>query len=308
MSYELKDLRLFKAILQAGNLSAGAAMMHMTAPSASYRLKNLEYAAGSPLFVRSARGMSLTPAGEALARHVDIVLDDLQAMQTEVSAYARNLKGSVRLLANSSSLNGFIIPSLARFLISNAHIDVNLKEQDSLSIAGKIQRGEADIGICAGKVDDADLRCELYAIDRLVCAAPADHALAQRASVAYAEVLAHGQVCMDRASSNFHVVQTQAERLGKSVSVRVHAHDFSSVLYLVSAGVGVAVVPASVAEPLAREGAIMAIALQDGWALRDLHLVTRQDAEPSGLVRQFAEVLLHDPQVVAARTGKNWRE
>src|SRR3546814_5373440 len=44
------------------------------------------------------------------------------------------------------------------------------------------------------KVDDADLRCELYAIDRLICAAPADHALAQRPSVAYADVLAHGQV------------------------------------------------------------------------------------------------------------------
>src|SRR3546814_1666807 len=51
-------------------------------------------------------------------------------------------------------------------------------------------------------------------------------------------------VCMDRASSNFQFVQTQAERLGKTVSVRVHAHDFSSVLYLVRAGVGVAVVPA----------------------------------------------------------------
>ncbi|MCD0505093.1 LysR family transcriptional regulator [Bordetella petrii] len=307
MSYELKDLRLFKAIVQAGNLSAGAAAMYMTAPSASYRLKNLEYAAGSPLFVRSARGMSLTPAGEALARHVDILLANLLAMQAEVSAYARNLKGSVRLLANSSSLNGFIIPSLARFLASNAHIDVDLQEQDSESIGGKILRGEADIGICAGKVDAPDLRCELYAIDRLVCAAAPDHALAQRPRIAFADVLSHGQVCMDRASSNFHFVQGQAQRLGKTVSVRVHAHDFSSVLYLVRAGVGVALVPASVAQPLVREGALVAVPLLDSWALRDLHLLTRQDAEPAGLARRFAEVLLHDPQVVAARTGKSWQ-
>lgn len=307
MSYELKDLRLFKAIVQAGNLSAGAATMHMTAPSASYRLKNLEYTAGSPLFVRSARGMSLTPAGEALARHVDILLADLHDMQAEVSAYARNLKGSIRLLANSSSLNGFIIPSLARFLASNTHIDVDLKEQDSLSIAGKIQRGEADIGICAGKVDEADLACELYAIDRLICATPPDHPLAQRSRVAFADVLAHEQVCMERSSSNYQFVHTQAERLGKTVSVRVHAHDFSSVLYLVRAGVGVAVVPASVAQPLVAEGAVTAVSLLDGWALRNLHLVTRRDAEPAGLVRQFAEVLLHDPQVVAARSGKSWQ-
>ena len=301
MFYELKDLRLFKAIVQARNLSAGAAAMHMTAPSASYRLKNLEYTAGSPLFVRSSKGMALTPAGEVLARHVDILLADMQSMQTEVSAYAHNLKGRIRLLANSSALNGFIIPSLARFLASNAHIDVDLKELDSPSIAGKIQTGEADIGICAGRSEDADLLCDLYAIERLVCVAPRDHILAQHAQVGFADIIEHGLVCMDRTSSNFQFVQEQAERVGKAANVRVHAHDFNSVLYLVGAGVGVALVPASVAQPFIHDGTVAGIGLSDAWALRALHLIMRKDAEPAGLIRQFADILMHDPQVEATR-------
>ncbi|HEY0297257.1 MAG TPA: LysR family transcriptional regulator [Bordetella sp.] len=303
MSYEWKDLHLFKAIIQLGNLSAAAAAMHMTAPSASYRIKNLEYTAGSPLFVRSAKGMRLTAAGEALARHVDILLAGLHAMQAEISAYAHNLKGNIRLLANSSSLNGFIIPSLARFLASNLHIDVDLKEQDSPSIAGKILRGEADIGICSGKVDDPDLQCELYAIDRLVCVVHQEHALAQRDRSRFSEILDHGLVCMARSSSNFQFVLEQAERAGKPANVRVHAHDFNSVLYLVRSGVGAALVPASVAQPFVREGALNSITLLDAWALRDLHLITRSDSDPAGLVRQFADVLLHDPQVAAARSA-----
>ncbi|OWT80156.1 MULTISPECIES: LysR family transcriptional regulator [unclassified Achromobacter] len=307
MSYELKDLRLFKAIVQAGNLSAGAAAMHMTAPSASYRIKNLEYTAGSPLFVRSAKGMALTPAGEALARHADVLLANLQAMQEEVGAYARSLKGRIRVLANSSSLNGFIIPSLARFLAS--HIDVDLQEADSEAIAGAIRRGDADIGIFAGRAQDAELQCELYAIDRLICAAPTEHPLAARPRIGFAEALSHGFVCMDRASSNFHFLQTQAAKAGQSLNVRVHAHDFASVLYLVRAGVGLALVPTSVAEPDLRAGTMAGIALVDAWALRDLHLVTRQDASNAGLVRQFADMLLHDPLVTATRSrepGAPW--
>ncbi|OZI23161.1 LysR family transcriptional regulator [Bordetella genomosp. 9] len=302
MSYELKDLRLFKAIVQAGNLSAGAAAMHMTAPAASYRLKNLEYAAGSSLFLRTAKGMTLTAAGEALARHADILLTALQTMQEEVSAYARNLKGRIRLLANSSSLNGFIIPSLARFLAGNAHIDVDLQEADSEAIAGAIRRNEADIGIFAGHNTETDLRCALYAIDRLICVAPPDHPLAARDRIAFAEALEHGFVCMDRASSNFHFLQAQAQQAGRALSVRVHAHDFASTLYLVRAGVGLALVPTSVAEPGLRDGSLAGIALTDAWALRALHLVTREDAPAAGLARQFAEVLLHDPQVAATRT------
>jgi len=309
MSYELKDLRLFKAIVHAGNLSAGAAAMHMTAPSASYRIKNLEYTAGSALFVRSAKGMALTPAGQALARHADVLLANLQAMQEEVGAYARNLKGRIRLLANSSSLNGFIIPSLARFLASNSHIDVDLQEADSEAIASAIRRGDADIGIFAGRAQDTELHCELYAIDRLICAAPPDHPLAARPRIGFAEALSHGFVCMDRASSNFHFLQTQAAKAGKSLNVRVHAHDFASVLYLVRAGVGLALVPTSVAEPDVRAGTMSGVALLDAWALRDLHLVTRQDAPAGGVVRQFADVLLHDPQVTATRSrepGAPW--
>ena len=53
MRYELTDLRLFMAIAQAGNLSTGASAVHITASSASYRLKNLEHALGTPLFAGS---------------------------------------------------------------------------------------------------------------------------------------------------------------------------------------------------------------------------------------------------------------
>ncbi|MFT0849331.1 LysR family transcriptional regulator [Achromobacter sp. F4_2707] len=301
MHYELKDLRLFQAIAEAGNLSAGAAAMHLTASSASYRLKNLEYAVGSPLFIRTPKGMSLTPAGEVLARHARKLLADVQTMHAELGAYSRNLRGSVRLLVNSSSLNSFIIPSLARFLTTNTNFNVDLKEQESPTISQAIEEGQADIGVGAGLEERPSLRRELYAVDRLVCVVQPGHPLTHAASTAFADVLAHDLVSVDRNSSNFLYLSHQARLAGLPMQVRVHVHNFSALIYMVQAGVGAAVVPFSTAQEAARQGLVVALPLTDPWAARELYLVHANEPGQADLVREFAGILLNDPQVAATR-------
>lgn len=303
--YELKDLRLFKAILEAQNLSLGASAMNMTASSASYRLKNLEYAVGSDLFVRTPKGMRLTPAGEVLARHTQKLLGDVEAMHLELSDYSRNLKGSIRLLANSSSLNSFIIPSLARFLAANSSINIDLKELDSPSIVSKIEDGEADIGVVAEQAPSPHLLSELYAVEWLVCIVAPSHPLAAKKEVSFAETLEHDFVSMERHSSNFFFLENQARLAGKALNVRVHVHNFSSVLHLVEAGVGVGLVPASIAEQAVLEQRISSVSITEPWATRNLHLIMKKESAEIELIREFADILLHDPQVVAARCKKN---
>lgn len=304
MRYELKDLRLFKAIVDAQNLSAGASAMYMTASSASYRLKNLEYAVGGALFDRTPKGMMLTPAGEVLLRHTRKLLDDVEVMHNELCDYSRNLKGSIRLLANSSALNGFIIPSLARFLVANTSVNVDLREKDSLSIPGMIQAGDADIGVVGGPAQSRfeGLLSELYAVDRLVCVVANDHPMAGHASITLREMLAHDVVSVDRKSSNFVFLDAQAKRDGHAFNARVHVQDFSSVLYLVEARVGLAVVPDSVSRSRVHEGRIRSIPIAEPWALRHLYLLTQREPQQKAQIHEFAQILLNDPAVVAART------
>lgn len=306
MRYELKDLRLFKAIVDAQNLSAAASAMYMTASSASYRLKNLEYAVGSALFDRTPKGMMLTPAGEVLLRHTRKLLVDVEVMHNELCDYSRNLKGSIRLLANSSALNGFIIPSLARFLVANTSVNVDLREKDSLSIPGMIQAGDADIGVVAGSARSRfeGLLADLYAIDRLVCVAPNDHPVVGHASITLREMLQHDVVSVDRKSSNFVFLDAQAKRDGHAFNARVHVQDFSSVLYLVEARVGLAIVPQSVARNRIREGRIRSIPIAEPWAVRHLHLLRQDDTLQKGQIHEFAQILLNDPAVVAARVSE----
>ncbi|UUX97094.1 LysR substrate-binding domain-containing protein [Aquabacterium sp. J223] len=303
MRYELTDLRLFHAIAQAQSLSSGASTVHITASSASYRLKNLEQAMGTALFLRTAKGMELTPAGEALHRHVRELLSGIELMHDEVGRFSAGLKGHIRLLANSSSLNGFIVPSVSRFLVSHPSVNIDLEERPSPAIAGAIAAQEADVGILAGEVDNDLVRVHRYAVDELIVAAPLDHPLAGQGRIRFAAALDFDFVCMGRASSNFVFLQEVAQRTGRPLNVRLHAHGFDAVLALVQAGVGVALVPRSVAAAALSLSRVAAVSLEEPWAVRLLHLVVRNKGELPAFTKAFTDFLLEDPLVAATRAG-----
>jgi DNA-binding transcriptional LysR family regulator len=301
MRYELTDLKLFLAIAEAKNLSTGASSVHITPSSASYRLKNLEHAMATPLFIRTARGMELTPAGDTLLVHVRQLLAGVERMHGDIGRFSAGLKGHIRLLANSSSLNGFIVPSVSRFLVSNPSVNIDLEERTSQTIPAAIAAQEADIGILAGEVEATDVRAVRYAVDKLILITPIDHPLARHSEIRFGEALEFGFVCMSRASSNFLFLRDIAQRTGKTLNVRMHAHSFEAVLCLVEEGVGVALVPQSVAAIALQAGRVAGLSLLEQWALRELNLVVRSDGKLPSFTAAFAQFLLNDPRVAATR-------
>lgn len=301
MRYELSDLRLFLEIAQARSLTAGAAAVFITPSAASYRLKNLEQALGTALFERTPRGMDLTPAGDAVLLHVRELFEGIARMQGDVSRFISGAKGHVRLIANSSALNGFVTPTLGRFLVAYPGIDAEIEERQSETIPAAVLAREADVGIFAGPSDVQGLATHPYAVDRLVIVTPREHVLAAQTRIRLGAALDFDFVCMARSSSNYLFLRDSAQRLGKAVRARLHAHSFDAVLSLVAAGVGIALVPSSLLGGRLQPEQIAVIALDEPWALRELNLVVRQDARFPDFITEFVNFLLDDPQVAMTR-------
>ncbi|HRO59731.1 MAG TPA: LysR family transcriptional regulator [Burkholderiaceae bacterium] len=301
MRYELTDLRLFMAIAQAGNLSTGASQVHITASSASYRLKNLEHALGTPLFTRSARGMELTPAGEAVLAHVRELFEGIERMHGDVSGFTTGLKGHLRLMVNSSARSGLIMPALGRFLILHPDVDIDIEERPSDAIPPAIAARETDVGIFAGPTLHPGIDVHPYALDRLVLVSPADHPLAREREIRFGAALEFDFVCMSRSSSNFLFLRDVAQKTGGPLRARVHAHSFEGVLSLVDAGVGVALVPLSVVDASPNPRGISTIALAEPWAIRELNLAVRKDDRLPFFTRAFVQFMLEDPRAAMTR-------
>lgn len=301
MRYELTDLRLFLAIAQAKNLSTAASTVHITASSASYRLKNLEQALGTPMFTRNARGMELTAAGEAALAHVRELFEGVERMHGDIGRFTAGLKGHVRLFANSSALNGFATQSVGRFLVLNPDVNAEVEERQSETIAASVLAHEADVGIFAGPTSVTGLRAHRYALDRLVIVAPPDHPLTRSDEIKLGLALDFDFVCMSRASSNFLFLRDMAQKLGRPLRARLHAHSFDAVLSLVEQGVGVALVPNSVVLAWTHAKSLSMIRLAEDWSLRELTLVVREDARLPGFTQEFVQFLLDDPKVARTR-------
>lgn len=302
MRYELTDLRLFLEITQARSLTAGAAALFITPSAASYRLKNLELAMGTPLFERTSRGMELTPAGDAVLVHVRELFEGIDRMQGDVSRFISGVKGHIRLTANSSSLNGFVTQTLGTFLTAYPGIDADIDERQSENIPMAVLTREADIGIFAGRTDVEGLTIHPYALDRLVIITPKEHVLASFDKVRFGATLDFDFVSMSRTSSNYLFLRDTATKLGKVVRTRMHAHGFETVLSLVASGVGVAMVPSSVLANRQQSQNIAVVALDEPWARRELNLVIRKDARLPSFIEECVNFFLEDPIVAATRS------
>jgi DNA-binding transcriptional LysR family regulator len=275
MRYDLTDLRLFCDVVEAGSITGGAERSALALAAASTRIRGMEEQLGARLLTRSRQGVTPTEAGRTLLRHARTILAQSARMREDLGAYAGGLTGEVRLLANTNALAEFLPEAMASFLARHPHVTVDLEERLSDEIVGLIAEGVGDVGIVAGTVDMAALQTFPFRSDRFVVVTGADHPIAQRASIPFAEVLAYDFVGLERSSSLQRFLTGKAAREGRPLRLRVQLRSFDSVCRMVECGVGVGVVPKTTAARAARTMRLGVVELADDWALRELRICVR---------------------------------
>ncbi|WP_226417691.1 LysR family transcriptional regulator [Azonexus sp. IMCC34842] len=281
MVYDLPDLRLVAAIADSGSLTRGAAQIHLAPSSASHRLSQLEAALGVALFVRHARGLTPTTAGESLLRHARQVFAQLEQMHADLAPYASGVVSQVTVFANTNAINCFLPEDLGDFLRDHPRIRVSLEEQPSPAIIQAVAAGQVEIGVVAAEPGLAGLETHPYRRDRLVLIVPAGHPLAGRDAVAFAEVLAEPFVGLHAGSAIHTFMMNAAAQLGGRLDVRIQVRSFNAVCRMVAAGVGIGMVPHSAVpagDLSARPASLRTVQITDAWAPRDLQLCVRSRA------------------------------
>ena len=291
MRFDLTDLRLFCDVVDEGSITAGAGKSALALAAASTRIRNMEATLGAALLVRSRQGVTPTAAGRMLLKHARNMLSQAARMREDLSAFAGGLSGEVKLLANTNALTEFLPEALSSFLAAHPHMSVDLEERLSGEIVGLIAEGVGDVGIVAGTVDVGALQTYPFRSDRFVVVAAPGHPLAARDQVSFAEVLEYDVVGLERSSSLQRFLVSKAAREGRPLKARVQLRSFDAVCRLVEAGVGVGVVPQTTAGRAARTMSLAVIDLADDWALRELTIVVRAEAELRPYARELVDSL-----------------
>ena len=287
---DLVSLSLFCLVVRTGSISRGAELAHLAVGAASKRISDLEDAVGAELFERHSRGVTLTLAGQALHRHAQRILADVDNLAADLSDHASGIVGVVRMVANTSAVTQFLPADLASFIAAHAGIRIELDESDSREAVLAVVDGRAEIGIFAERTPTYGLKTMAYRRDRLVLVVPAGHALAARAlqdclaapvhqtpqaPLMFAEVADLDFVSLPKETSLAQRLAVESAAIGRRLRVRIHVRSFDAMCQMVAAGLGVAVLPDAAVRPHLRSMDLARIELADPWVERELLIGVR---------------------------------
>ena len=290
MRLDLADLRLFLCVVDAGSITQGAVRANLALASASERLRSIEADAGVALLERLARGVIATQAGEALAHHARLILRQQALLRGELRDFAAGARGTLHLYANTAALTDFLPSRLALWLARRPRLHIELKERTSAEIVRTVALGLAEAGIVSDAVQAPGLQLQPVAKDHLVLIMPAGHRLARRDPVRFADVLAEPFVGMASGNALQDHIDDHARAAGHPLALRIRMKTFEGLCEMVAHGIGLGIVPRSIASRHRRRYGYQALALSDDWARRRLCLCFRAWKELSAPMR---DLLLH---------------
>ncbi|ANY16322.1 LysR family transcriptional regulator [Bordetella pseudohinzii] len=292
--FDLTDLQLMVHIGDWHSLTRAAEKSHLSLPAASTRVKNLEEHFGTQLLYRNSQGVTLTPSGEALTRHARTVMQQIEQLRGDMQEFARGVKGHVRVLANTTASTEFMPAVLARYLAVHPDVNVELRERLSYLIVRAVADGSADIGVVAGCAPDPKLQFIPYRSDRLVLVTASRHPLAGEDAVPFADTLGFDYVGLSEWSAIHPFLVQAAAALGRTFRFRIEVGNFEAACRMIESGVGIGVIPESVALRYARVLDIAVVPLTDEWSVRQLHICVRDLEALPVFARELVQTMIDD--------------
>lgn len=240
---DVRRLAVLRAVAREGSLSAAARALDYTQPAVSHHIARLEAEVGTALLFRTARGVKLTDAGEALVQHADAVIARLAAAQDEVAEIAGLRTGRVRLAAFPSA-SATLVPVAARALRdSHPGVGVSLVEGEPPEALELLRSGEIDVALTfgypeAGLAASGDLDVEPLFDDELFLVLPAS-GRSRRTKLTDLKDETWIAGC-ERCRAHLLHLSGQA---GFQPRIAYATDDYVTVQSLVAAGLGVTILP-----------------------------------------------------------------
>lgn len=246
---ELRQLRYFIAVAEERSFSRAAGRLHISQPPLSTQIMMLEEELGVRLLERSNRGVSLTTAGSVFYEEMRAVLVRLEHGKTRTKQAGQGDVGTLSIGFVSIADYGVLPPALKEFRHRFPKVEVHLHELTTDAQIREMRMGRLDVGIALGPIQDHDLDFESLIHEDLVMAAPSRHPLIKAKRPIDLRLFSMESFIApprDIAPGLHDLMISRCHSSGFVPRITQQARQMQTIIGLVTAGMGVALVPASV--------------------------------------------------------------
>lgn len=294
----IRHLRAFLSVAKHRSFTRAATALHISQPSLTMTIQQLEQIVGGALFDRTTRNVMLTPEGQDLHPVAERVVDDFDLAIRNIRLTAANRNSFIRVAVVSSIATKILPGILDNFLGTRSGMRIQIREGNSNDVRRFVRRNEVDVGFASKDGDDAELEFEALFQDQLGLIARYDHPLtkvARNGVVRWSDLDGHDFIGLTQDTATAPIM-SQISDLPSNVTMPKYAVSTYPTLWaLIENGLGVTTAPALAGEFM-NDTRVLFFGLSEPNAWRSVYCVTRSGRMLSPmaalLVKQVREVIL----------------
>jgi LysR family transcriptional regulator, low CO2-responsive transcriptional regulator len=287
---DIRDLQVFLAVADRLNFTRAGEDVHLSQPSVSVRVHQLEEQLGLKLFEQLGKKVALTEGGRLLEPHARRIVAALEDAQYAVAELQGLERGRLRIGA-STTPGMYLIPKLiARFKRHYPKIEVHLEIKDTRQIEEGLIRNDYDFGFVGGHLVGDEMEMLPWRNDEIVLIVPPDHTFARKKFVRVNELARQQFIVRERGSATQAAVSQKLLGLNVHLEILMEMDNPEAVKHAVQGGMGVAFISKFAVETELK-AKILAVAKVAGFSVvRELKIVYRKNKHLSRAAQSLIEM------------------
>ena len=238
----LAQLEAFSEVSRLGNVSRAAAALNVTQPALTARLQGLERELEVKLFVRGARGMTLTDAGRALLPYAQRAIAQVLEGQKAVVDLRSGKTGEL-FIAAAPAVSTYVLPAILKsFQTSHPRVRIGVRTGHTEEVLEMVLRREVDLGV-GRPIRHPDAELIPVFDDELVLVVSRHHPFAQRDRIRLQELAEERLILFDRASSYYELTSSLIRQAGVVPESVIELDNVEAAKKMVIEGLGVSLLP-----------------------------------------------------------------
>jgi len=286
---DARDLEVFLSVAKHLNFTRAGQEVHLSQPSVSVRVRQLERGLGVKLSEQLGKRVALTEAGRLLvphARRVLAAMDDARHAFEELQGLER---GSLRIGA-STTPGMYLVPKvIARFKRRHPNVEISLGIEDTRRVEEGVITNEYDFGFVGGHLAGDEVEVLPWLTDEVVLVSPPGHPLARKRRLRPKEIASEPFIFREQGSATQAAVERGLSESGLQAKVVMEMSNPEAVKQAVQGGLGLTYLSRFAVAAELKAGTLAVVRVGGLEVRRELKIVHRKDKHLSRAARAFIE-------------------
>jgi LysR family cyn operon transcriptional activator len=295
----LRHIRYFVAVAQHRNFTRAAEALHVSQPTLSQQIRQLEDMLGVPLLDRSGRMIQLTDAGVAYMRYARRALQDLEEGKRAIHDVQELSRGSLRLAMTPTFTAYLIGPLLEKYNRRYPNLTLNILEMPQDRMEAMLNEDALDVGIAFDETHSPDIETQVLFVEALAMVVGKSHPYAKRRAALTLRAFGNeALVLLNEEFATRHYIDRYCRQHGVAPRIAMEANSISAVIELVQRTTLATLLPAAIAREHDR---LCPVNLEPELPQRTAALLLRKGAYRNAATRAFIALALEEGAAHAGR-------